>query len=73
MTGESEPSCANSPCKTAASYDRIRRLSVLVERDEREMGASLSTCGTEGLYAGMAESLRACICSCVSLGSLRDM
>ena len=72
-TGASEPSCANSPCETAASYDRTRRLSVLVDKDEREMGTSLGTWGTEGLYAGMAESLRACICSCVSLGSLRDM
>ena len=42
-TGAFEASCANSPCKTAVSYDRTRRLSVLVDRDEREMGTSLGT------------------------------
>ena len=42
-TGASEPSCSNSPCEAAASYDRTRQLSVLVDKDEREMGTSLGT------------------------------
>ena len=52
-TGASEPSCLNARSEAAVSYDRTCRLSVLADKDEREMGTSLGTWGTEGLYAGV--------------------